>query len=1214
MFSRRKIYSVAVMLMIISILSVIGSSLAQQTGQGKFTATPLRPQNSVAASPADKATAAERRAPQPRPAVKSTSTKSSSIKSAPLVCTTPSIVVAPGASPAGGYLPLSLFGIPPVAGVGDDTITNFNTPTFLYTGQVWNSIGFASNGYAVIGGGSAPDITINNQNFPNPARPNNVLAPFWTDLNPAAGGAMRIGTLTDGSDTWIVLDWEAVKEFSTVKTDSFQIWIGINSDANPVEDISYAYGPIQGNGDGGFLTVGAENRFGTVGSTYYYNGTGTLPANGTQLRVTSTGFDTTPPTITAPPNVTVNTNTPQRTAKNVDLGTPITGDNCGVASVTNDAPAEFPLGVTIVTWTVTDTNGNTATAQQIVTVVDNQASEIMVGLTYNDQIITFNSNSPSIILSTKTITGLANGEHVLGIDYRPATGQLYGNTGYNRIVTINVATGVATPVAPITASLIGNEYGIDFNPTVDRLRLVNDFDQNASVDPNTGATTLQTPLNPGNPSIVGIAYSNNVAGASVTTLYDIDASTDTLYIQNPPASGTLTPVGALGVDTSFFVGFDISGNSGVAYASLTPGAGSRLYTINLATGAATIIGDIGSTPISVRYVTVSPVQSPVVFAITSQNVLLSFNAARPGTILSSTPITGLANGEFVLGIDFRPANGLLYGYTGYNSLITINTTTGAITRVGTTSALTGNAYGMDFNPVPDRVRLVNDFDQDARVNPDTAVTIIDGTLAYAAGDPNFGQNPNIVGAAYTNNFAGATSTELYDIDSNLDILVEQTPPNNGTLHTVGPLGINTTNAVGFDITGNTGAVYASLTNPGNNASSLYTVNLTTGAATSIGQIGGVATQVIGLAVSTIPAPTIYGLTPSNKLVKFNALSPNFVSAPIPITGLANGEFVLAIDFRPATGQLYGYTGYNSVITINTTTGAITRVGTPVGMQGFSYGFDLNPAVDRIRIGNDNDQNVRANPNNGTLVSIDTPLAYAPGDPNFVQNPNVVGAAYANNFAGATSTTLYDIDSNLDILVTQGSLNGSPTSANSGQLFTVGSLGFDTSGNVGFDIAPGNNAAYASLQPGGGGLSQLFTINLATGQATSLGSIGGTEVILGLAIAPAGTIQFGSPGATVTEGTDFSVTIAVTRTGDTSTTATIDYTTANGSASAGSDYLSTSGTLTFNPGETTKNIVVSLLNDAPPEPTETFSVTLSNPTGGASLGSPSTFTVTILDND
>jgi hypothetical protein len=193
----------------------------------------------------------------------------------------PSVTIAPGTSPAGGYLPLSVFGIAPISGVGDDTITNFNVPAFVYAGETYNRVGVVSNGYLVVGGGTAADVSFLGQSFPNPAAPNNVLAPFWTDLNPPAGGAIRIGTLTDGTNTWLVVDWDAVKEFSTSARDSFQAWIRIGT----AEDITFAYGPIQGNGDGGHLTVGAENRFGNRGQNYYYDGTGTLPANGTQLRV-----------------------------------------------------------------------------------------------------------------------------------------------------------------------------------------------------------------------------------------------------------------------------------------------------------------------------------------------------------------------------------------------------------------------------------------------------------------------------------------------------------------------------------------------------------------------------------------------------------------------------------------------------------------------------------------------------------------------------------------------------------------------------------------------------------------------------------------------------------------------------------------------------------------------------------------------------------------
>ena len=199
------------------------------------------------------------------------------------------VAIAPGASPAGGYLPLSAFGIPPIGGVGDDTITNFNVPPFSFAGETWSQVGVSSNGYVVVGGASGPDNSINNQDFPNPTRPNNTLALFWTDLNPAAAGAVRIGTLTDGLDTWLVVDWEGVREFSTAgNLHSFQTWIGVNGDANPGEDVSYAYGPNNGNGDGGFTSVGAENKFGNSGDNTYFNGVGTLPANGTELAVTTT--------------------------------------------------------------------------------------------------------------------------------------------------------------------------------------------------------------------------------------------------------------------------------------------------------------------------------------------------------------------------------------------------------------------------------------------------------------------------------------------------------------------------------------------------------------------------------------------------------------------------------------------------------------------------------------------------------------------------------------------------------------------------------------------------------------------------------------------------------------------------------------------------------------------------------------------------------------
>jgi subtilisin family serine protease len=193
----------------------------------------------------------------------------------------PAVVDGTGTSPA-GYLPLSTFGITPISGIGDESAVNFTLGTpFVYGGVSYNRIGVVSNGYAVVGGtnGSA-DIQFFNQMFPDPARPNNVLAPFWTDLNPACGGALRAATLTDGVNSWLVLEWDKVVNYGDREPNSFQIWIGLNG----YQDITYTYGPVT-EGDGGYLTVGAENEYGNRGSTWYFDGVGNPVGAGNELRV-----------------------------------------------------------------------------------------------------------------------------------------------------------------------------------------------------------------------------------------------------------------------------------------------------------------------------------------------------------------------------------------------------------------------------------------------------------------------------------------------------------------------------------------------------------------------------------------------------------------------------------------------------------------------------------------------------------------------------------------------------------------------------------------------------------------------------------------------------------------------------------------------------------------------------------------------------------------
>jgi len=239
------------------------------------------------------------------------------------------------------------------------------------------------------------------------------------------------------------------------------------------------------------------------------------------------------------------------------------------------------------------------------------------------------------------------------------------------------------------------------------------------------------------------------------------------------------------------------------------------------------------------------------FGVTTANALVRFDTATPGTIISSTPITGLQSGESVLGIDFRPATGDLYALGSTSRLYIINPVTSTATQVGTPGAFTlsGTQFGFDFNPTVDRIRVVSDTNQNIRLNPnDGALAATDTALAYAVGDVNAGADPDVVGSAYINSVNGSTTTTLYGIDvaRSPDVLVTQNPPNAGTLNTVGGLGVDATAVLGFDIQDTTNTAFATLVVGG--TSGLYQINLTTGAATPLGPIGG-GTTLRGLAIA-----------------------------------------------------------------------------------------------------------------------------------------------------------------------------------------------------------------------------------------------------------------------------------------------------------------------------------------------------------------------------
>jgi trimeric autotransporter adhesin len=543
-----------------------------------------------------------------------------------------------------------------------------------------------------------------------------------------------------------------------------------------------------------------------------------------------------------------------------------------------------------------------------------------------NNLISFNAATPAVVLNSVAISGITSGQTIEGMDFRPATGQLYAfgynqSTGASQLYTINTTTGAATVVnaAPVNLQAGMGKIGFDFNPTVDRIRVTGSNNSNYRLHPVTGAiAATDMPLafasadaNAGkNPSIGALAYTNSYIGATSTTLYDYDDSLNIIATQIPPNNGTLNTIGSSGITVNtndptadMDIYFNPATSANVAYLAANTGvlANDNLYTVNLTTGAATLVGIIGS-GVAVQDIAVlidrtvpSAVSGRLVYGLTSNNNLISFDSDTSEIIRSSAAVTGVTAGQTLAGMDFRPATGELIGL-GYNStngesqLYVIAPATGVATAINSTPftlQLGTGDIGFDFNPTVDRIRVVGANNANYRLNPVTgAIAATDMNLNFVAGDANAGANPAIGAVAYTNSFKGSTMTVLYDYDDSLNVIARQDPPNDGKLNTVGSSGITVNPAdpsVDFDIyfvpslvTPNIGLLSA---NTGSSLSdNLYTLDLLTGGTTLEGKIGyGIAVRDIAAYLDT---NNVTGITAAVQSSADSRVYPNPASAGI----------------------------------------------------------------------------------------------------------------------------------------------------------------------------------------------------------------------------------------------------------------------------------------------------------------------------------------------
>lgn len=551
-------------------------------------------------------------------------------------------------------------------------------------------------------------------------------------------------------------------------------------------------------------------------------------------------------------------------------------------------------------------------------------------------LLTFDTATPG---STRTVamTGVTAGETLVAIDVRPQNGRLYAlgvNAAANTatLYVVDTLTGKVTVVG--TASSIalvdtgGNPidlpdpasagYGFDFNPLVDRIR-VTAGDLNFRIDPNSGTAidsdanagngvNPDTAINGGTTAVDAVAYTNNHASQNggATTLYTLDANSDELFISPTPNNGTQASVVAVtlngqpldftainGFDIPAGVYDDVSGtgvDAGSGFAVLNVGGTTGLYAIDLVTGAATFLGGVSDGATSVQGFAVEIDHGgaqAIALTADGQNLIL-FNTVAPDFTSSVPVISGLLPGHVLVGVDFRPATGQLYGVAinaagdlGSVYLLNITSTGVVATAVGAAfQFLDGSGaiidlpdpatagYGMDFNPDVDRIRITTSTGLNFRLNPETG-DAIDGNFGDSSAVANVNPDGAINGSgvtgvsatAYTNSYGDDTSvtaTTIYTLDAGSDQLFIQNPPNSGTQTsplqiTLGGNPLDFTDVAGFDIParvrvadGNDPAVgygYAVLTVAG--TTSLYQIDLATGAATNLGTVGAGATLLAG---------------------------------------------------------------------------------------------------------------------------------------------------------------------------------------------------------------------------------------------------------------------------------------------------------------------------------------------------------------------------------
>lgn len=509
-------------------------------------------------------------------------------------------------------------------------------------------------------------------------------------------------------------------------------------------------------------------------------------------------------------------------------------------------------------------------------------------------LIRFTTTTSTAYTSKGTIAPIGNGMTVLGIDFRPQTGQLIAlasDGSAAKLYVVNPDTAAATELstlapdindttAPFTTLPLSATYAVDFNPAADRLRVVSSSNKNLRINVDTGAVITDEDVGRPPVAITGNAYTNS----GTPLLYGVDSASGRLFSINA-TTGALTAVGPLGTNVATLNGFDIIG-TGTAYFAGKDATDNlpKLYELSLSSGSSSPAKQIGTSSslpagTDVLALAARTQGNNDVFAVVSGGAfgsLVSFDKTAPSTLFSNPrALSGIGSGERVIGMDFAAITSgtttttttdTLYLVTAGGSptvakVYTVDFTTAMATAVPRGQTCTGTApaplalvgTNFDVEYVPNSqttgLQATNGL---VRINSDGKqnATIDLTCLTSSAGTDLQQPAPVVTSEAYTNSFAGASSTKLYALDTTNDFLMTQggsLGPNDGQLFdvraltTTGGAAVNVDAFGGFDILGGAdGYVVGVLKQNANAYSTAYRINLndsTQPVLTSLGDVG-----------------------------------------------------------------------------------------------------------------------------------------------------------------------------------------------------------------------------------------------------------------------------------------------------------------------------------------------------------------------------------------